>query len=844
MRGIDGLTYDFRYGLRMLRKNPVYAVVSVITLALGIGASTAIFSVVYGILLRPLPYYKPEQIVRVWEVNAKGGRMQFADPNFDDLRAQVQSLQGMAEMRSREAPVSVDDQPQSVRVASVSQDFFAVMGVQPVIGRLFVPEEQQFRAASTAVVSYSYWREHLRETHDLGALKFAITKNPTRIIGVLPPGFRFPDNSDVWIPREIDAHLPSRTAHNWPVIARLRNGAYPNQAQSELSAIAQRLSQQYRLEEKNMVDAAVLPLKDAMTIDVRTALLVFLGVVGLLLLVTWANVMNLWLAHASARSAELTVRVALGASHWHLVRQLLAEALLLCFLGGLLGTAAAYLGLRVLLVLAPADIPRLDEVAVNLPVLLFALGLSVVIAVSLGLFTSVRASWGKLQTALAEDGQRQGMGVRGQRMGRIIVAGQVAITLILLTGAGLLGRSMLRVLSIQPGFETEHIATLDLRSPDLKGRTEVERVQLVDQLISRLKTLPGVSTAGGTSVLPLKPTDFSDGTFAILNPQELSAAQRDLIERSVSVDADNPDPAFLSDLIKFMEGLFSNKEKTGNADFILASEGYFETLGIPLRSGRLFNAGDGPNAPHVAVISESVAQQTWPGQDPLGRTIEFGNIDGDLRLLTIVGVVADVRTLSLEKKPRPTVYVNYRQRPRSLYQFNIVMRNGSDPSVLFGPVREILRQMDPTIPARMNTFPQIFSESVNRRRFNLLLVSAFAVTALLLAIAGVFGVLAYAVAQRTREIGVRVALGATPVNILKLVLGQGLLTIAIGAGIGLLGSFLLTRTMGALLFDVSPNDPLTIAGATLLLILIATLASYIPARRATRIDPVIALRYE
>jgi predicted permease len=382
-----------------------------------------------------------------------------------------------------------------------------------------------------------------------------------------------------------------------------------------------------------------------------------------------------------------------------------------------------------------------------------------------------------------------------------------------------------------------------LRSPDLKGRTEGQRVQLIDQLISRLKTLPGVYTVGGTNVLPLKPSDFSDGTFAIVNPQQLSAAQRELIERS-AIATENPDPVFINDLTRFMEELFRNKEKTGSADFVLASEGYFETLGIPLRTGRLFNEGDGPDAPHVAVISESVAQQTWPDQDPLGRTIEFGNMDGDLRLLTIVGVVADVRAHSLEKEPQPTVYVNYRQRPRSLYEFNIAMRSGADPSVFFSEVRGSLRQIDPTIPPRLNTFAQIFSESVNKRRFNLFLVSAFAMTALLLAIAGVFGVLAYAVAQRTREIGVRIALGATPVNIFKMILGQGLVTIAIGTGIGLLGSFLLTRTMRSLLFEVSPNDPGTVAGVTLLLILVATLASYIPARRATRIDPIIALRYE
>jgi hypothetical protein len=838
------LSQDLRYGLRMLWKSPVYAFVSVITLALGIGASTAIFSVVYGILLRPLPYYKPEQIVRVWEVNAKGHRMQFADPNFEDMRAQTQLLQGMAEIRSGETPVAIGDQPESVRVAFVSQDFFSVMGIQPVMGRLFVPEEQQFRAAPTAVVSYSYWQQHLHEARDLETLKFAVAKSPTRIVGVLPRGFHFPDNSQIWIPRELDARLPSRTAHNWQVLARLREGAFLDQARADLSAIARRLSQQYGLQEKHMVDAAVLPLKDALTTDVRPALLVLLGVAGLLLLVAWANVINLWLAQVSARTGELAVRTALGASRWRLVRQFLAEALLLCILGGFLGIVVGYFGVRALLALAPSDIPRLDDVSLNGYVLLFALVASFVVAASLGLFTAFRAAWRDVQSSLVEGGRRQGTGPQSRRTGRIIVAGQMAITLVLLTGAGLLGRSMLRVFSVDPGFETEHIATLDLRSPDLQGRTEVQRVQLVEQLTSRLETLPGVQAVGGTNVLPLKLADSADGTFAIINPQQLSAAQRAVIERSARASDDDFDPALLNDFTKFMDEVFRNKAQTGNADFVLASKGYFETVGIPLRSGRLFTDADGPDAPHVAVISESVARQNWPNQDPIGQTIEFGNMDGDLRLLTIVGVVGEVRKHSLEKEPRPTIYVNYRQRPRSLYQFDVVIRNSADPASLFNTVRGVLREIDPTVPPRLDTLAQVFSESLNRRRFNLLLVGAFALTALLLAIAGVFGVLAYSVAQRTREIGVRIALGATSLNILKMVLGQGLVTIAIGTAIGLVGSLLLTKTMRSLLFEVGPNDPLTIAGVTVLLVVIAALASYIPARRATRVDPMVALRHE
>jgi ABC-type antimicrobial peptide transport system permease subunit len=844
-RGLfEGLMQDFRYGLRILWKNRVYAFISVLTLALGIGASTAIFSVAYGVLLRPLPYPNPDQIVRMWEVNPRGRRIQFADPNFEDIRAQDRSLLGMAEMRSAETPVSVGNEPARVRVAYVSEDFFTVMGVRPVMGRLFSPEEQRLGAAPSALVSYSYWQRYLHQARDLGALKFTVSKNPTMIIGVLPPGFRYPDDSQVWLPREIEARLPSRTAHNWQVVARMRDGVSLEQARADAAAIAQRLSQQYNLGEKNMVSAAILPLREALTTDVRPVLLILLGVAGLLLLVACANVMNLSLAQASTRAGELAVRVALGASRWRVVRQFLAEALLLCLLGGLLGVIAAYFGVRALLALAPSNIPRLDEISVNLPVLLFALGLSFVVAASLGVLTALRATSGSVQSALAESGRRQGTAARSRRTGRVIVAGQVAITLTLLIGAGLLGRSMLRVLSINPGFETEHVVTLDLKLPDLEARTDTQRLQFLEQLISRLQTLPGVQSVGGTNVLPLKSDDSADGNFVIVNPQQLSPAQRELIDQSAHVSPEKPDPAFMSGLTNFMEELYRDKAHTGTADFVVASEGYFKTLGIPLLNGRLFSDADSPDAPHAAVISESLARQHWPNEDPIGRSIEFGNMDADLRLLTIVGVVGEVRKHSLETAPRPTVYVNYRQRPRTAVQFDIVMRTNAEPASIFPAVRSVLSQLDPTVPPRLNTLNQIFSESLNNRRFNLLLVGVFALAALLLAMAGVYGVLAYAVAQRTREIGVRIALGATPGNILKMVLGQGLVTVAIGTAIGLVGSFLLTRTMRSLLFQVSPNDPLTVVGVALLVVLVAMLASYIPARRATRVDPMVALRYE
>ena len=836
-------TQDLRFGLRILWKNPAFAFVSVFTLALGIGASTAIFSVVYGILLRSLPYYKPEQIVNMWEVGQKGERMRFADPNFEDMRSRARSLQSMAEMRSEEVAVSVGNEADRTRVAVVSRDFFSVMGVQPVIGRLFVSEEQHFGAAPTALVSYSYWQRHLHETRDPGAVTFTVSKSPTTIIGVLPPGFSFPDESQVWLARETEVRLPSRSAHNWQIVARLRDGASLRQARAEASTIARQVYQQNGPHDIDMVDATILPLRDALTASVKPALLVLLGIAGLLLLVACANVMNLSLAQASARAGELAVRAALGASRRRLVRQFLAEALMLCFLGGCLGITVAYYGVRGLLALAPSNIPRLNEVSVNVPVLCFALGLSAVVATGLGVLTALRATSRNVQSTLADTGRRQGTAAGSHRTGRVIVAGQVAITLTLLVAAGLLGRSMLRVLAVHPGFETRNILTLDLQLPDLEPSMESQRVQFLDQLIAGLRALPGVQAAGGTDTLPLK-AGSGGGTFAILNAQQLLPAQRDLMNRSAHIYFGSADPAFLNESTRFLNELFRDRTHTGYADYIVASEGYFQTLGIPLLNGRLFNDADGPDAPHVAVISESLARKKWPDQDPIGQTIEFGNMDGDLRLLTIIGVVGDVRTSSLETVPSPTIYLNYRQRPRTTSQFNIVLRTNSDAAATFAAARRVLSQLDPTIPPRFSRFTQIFSDSLNSRRFNLLLVGVFALAALLLAMAGVFGVLAYSVAQRTREMGVRIALGATRVNVLKLVLGQGLATAAAGVAIGLAGSFLLTRTMRSMLYEVSPADPFTLVGVALLIILVVILACYIPARRATRVDPMVALRHE
>jgi len=840
---LERLLQDLRYGVRMLRKNPGTTFVSVLTLALGISASTTIFSVVYGVLLRPLPYPKPDQIVRVSETDRKGHQMQFCDPNFSDFREQSHSLQGLAEFNFVMDSVSGGSEPKRVIVASVSRDFFSVLGVQPILGRTFAPEEQNVGASPVALVSYDYWKQSLNGVNDLSRSKLRLGSQSASVVGVLPPGFRFPNDTDIWSPRELFASLPSRSAHNWKVVGRLRDGISLEQARTELSSIGRRLKQQYG-DEINMEGAAVSPLRDAMTGQVRSELLILLGAVGFLLLVGCANVMNLLLAQASAREGELGIRTALGASRGRLVRQFLAEALLLSLTGGGLGVLSAYWGIRGLVAMAPRNLPRLQDVSINLPVLLFALALSVLVATALGIFTALRATSGDARTALAEGNKGQAGGLHSPRLGRMIIATQLAITLVLLVGAGLLGRSLLRVLSIDPGFRTEQVVTMDLALPPaFQAEQKIRRAEFIAELLTRLRVLPGVQDVGGTNALPLGTGISANGTYAVMNPQQITPRVQDLIHQSARGNVQR-DEALAKELTSFFGQLFRDPTHTGDADYATVDEGYFRTLGIPLQRGRLFDDRDAADAPHVALISESLARQKWPNQDPLGQSLEFGNMDGDMRLLTVVGVVGDVRESSLETPARPTIYVNLRQRPQATRTLSMVLRTSADTTAVLSAAQKIVRELDPDVAPKFNTFSQVFSASLNTRRFNLTLVGAFALTALLLAMAGIYGVLAYSVARRTREIGVRIALGASVGNVLKLILGQSMLTVIAGVVIGIAGSFLLTRTMQSLLFGVSATDPVTLIAVALLLTTVALLASYVPARSATRVDPIVALRYE
>jgi len=526
------------------------------------------------------------------------------------------------------------------------------------------------------------------------------------------------------------------------------------------------------------------------------------------------------LAQAAARERELAIRAAMGAGQNRLLRQFMTETLLLSVSGGALGILAAVWGLDGLLAIAPRNLPRLEDVSIDVQVLLFSLGVSMAVAVGLGIFTALRAGCGDVHGALAERGQGDVGTLRGHRLGRGIAAAQLAITLVLLVGAGLLGRSLLRVLSVDPGFHTEHILTMELALPFGGGEDgRISRIRFLDDLFARLRAMPGVQEVGGTLGLPLT-AGLPDGIYVVMRPQEPLPRMRDL------------------------ERLFHDSTRTGDADYCVASAGYFRALGIPLLRGRLFDERDTMDRPHAALISESLARQRWPGRDALGQAIEFGNMDGDLRLLTVVGIVGDVREDSLEAKPRPTIYVNYRQRQHGSGEFTVVMRTSTEPAGLISPAREILRNLDPNVPPSFHTFAQVFSSSLLARRFNLTMVGVFAATALLLAVAGIYGVMAYSVARRTREFGVRVALGASVSDVLRLVLGLAVYTAAAGVATGIAGSLALTRAMQSLLYGVSATDPLTFAAVAALLTLVVLLAGYIPARRATKVDPMVALRYE
>ncbi len=820
---------DLRLGIRSLLKRPGFTSIAVLSLALGIGACTAIFSVVDGVLLRSLPYPDADQLVALREVNAADKRIAFTEPNFLDLRERSRTLEAVAEYGGGLATVTGGSEPARANTFRASSDFFRVLGIQPFLGRTFAVEESKPGGAPVAVISYSLWRRVLGEKSDLTKTTLKISDEVFTVVGVMPSGFGFPEDAEVWIPRELSFSETSRSAHNWRVVGRMHPGVKFEQARAEVVAIGQQLKQEHG-KDMDSVGFALIPQQESMVGNVRGALIMILVAVGFLLVVACANVANLLLAQVTARQREFAVRTALGATRLRLARQFITENLVVTLTAGAVGGLLSFWGVELLLGLNDQSLPRVNEIGMNGRAIGFTLGLCFLVAIVLGLVPLLRFRGRDLEKNLRETGRGQSAQA-GQRLRGLLVVAQMSLTLILLVAAGLLVKSFFRLLQVDPGFRPESAVAMELSLPSVgfdekdyreflkayqlilergiapdttaQVNPELERQrQFQEQLLDRVSQLPGITAVGSINRLPLT-GEGADGTFLINN----------------------------------------NPSRKGSADFRLASAGYFAAMGIPILRGRTFDRGDQPNSPHAALISESLAAKYWPNENPIGQVIQFGNMDGDLRLLHVVGVVGEVRDRGVDAASRPTVYANsFQRRPSS--DLSVVVRTQVAPSALAPSMRQAVRALDPELPVNFKTLDQVFSSSLDQRRFSLVIFGVFAGVALLLASMGIYGVTSYAVAQRTQEIGIRMALGARRFDVLKLVVRQGMTLAVVGVALGLLGAAAITRLMSSLLFGVTAKDPLTFGAVAALLTLIALVACYLPARRATRVDPLVALRYE
>ncbi len=825
---VDILFADLRYAARTLAGNPGFTVVAILTLALGIGASTAIFSVVDAVLLRALPYPNPQKIVRVWEQAPNGHRMNLGDANFDDFRAQNNTFATLAAYQYGLSSVSGGSEPVRINWAEVTSGFFKALGVEPFRGRAFAAEEQRPHGAPAAIVSYSYWQRYLGGAADLSKFHLRMEGAVYPVIGVMPESFDFPPGVAIWIPGELHPGQASRTGHNWRGLGRLRDGITVAQARANLSAIARRIKDLYG-KNVDLSEAAVVPLADAMVGDVRTALLTLLAAVGLLLLVACANVAGLLVARTSARRKELAVRAALGAGRGRLIQQFLTESFSLSLAGGVLGILIAIWAVRVLPAILPANLPRQQGVSINTSVLLFALAAIVAVAFSLGLFAAWRAAAGDLQEALTAGSRSYSGSAATQRLRGFVVIGEIATTLMILIGAGLLGRSFLRLISTSPGFSQQNLITMEFSPPNPQGQVFAmdqaaiaRQAHLMEDILTRLRAIPGAESVGLAGAIPVAAgDDLADGNFLILNGRK--------------------PPANFEEWGRMAQ----NRSQSGFALYCVAGEGYFRTMGIPLIRGRMFGEQDDWNSPHVAVISQSLARRRWPHQDPLGQVIEYGNMDGNFKPLTIIGIVGDVRARGLDLPPSPVIYVDYRQRGLNANSSpTIFMRSAAPAGEIVSAARSVFHDLAPDVPVKFSTFADEMGGWLADRRFLLLLVGLFAAAALALAAVGIYGVVAFSVTRRTQEIGIRMALGAQRSAVLRLIVGEGARLAVLGVAIGIAASFAITRLLSSLLFGVSATDPITFVSLAVLLSLVALLASYIPARRAMRLDPNSALRYE
>jgi putative ABC transport system permease protein len=803
---------DIRYAVRKLSRTPGFTTIAAFTLALAIGATTAIFSVIDGVLLKPLPFRDPERVVRVTNLR-DGNRMVSSVPDFLDIRAQSKSYASLAALDAQAMNLTGGSEPERIGAARVGATFWSLLGVTPQVGRGFAPNEDSQSAARTVVLSDGLWKRRFGGDRRIVGKTIALDGNSYTVIGVAPAGFSFPDRPDVWIPlvfAQDDLNPDGRGAHWMGIMGRLAPNVTAAQATSELVTITRRLEQQYPESNTNM-SGAVIPMQEYLVGDVRPALYVMLGAVAFVLLIACANVANLLLVRAASRESEMAVRTALGAGAWRLVRQLVIESVLLAMIGGVFGTLLALWGVDLLLSMAPNGLPRINEVTVNGSVLVFTAGVTAVTGVLFGLFPALHAARANVGGMLKEGMRGSSGGVASRRARNTLVMAEMALAVVLLVGAGLLIRSFSKLLAVDPGFRAERVVTFAIAAPDTKYGQYAQRRELVSNLVERMKRVPGAQGAAVVTGLPLSNIMMRTSAHIVGTPPERPGERK-------------------------------------STDVAMATPGYFTTMGIPLVAGRDFTDRDGSGAPVVSIVNQEFVKRYFPNENPIGKRIELGwdqdtaSTGGNMTLGgEIVGVVANVKRRGLSQEVFPETYASYMQPTFS--NFSVVVRSTADPSTVMAAIRAQIRELDRDLPlSDLRQLKELVAASVSRPRFYTTILGVFASIALILAAVGIYGVISYAVSLRTRELGIRIALGATGRQVSGLVLQQGVGLAIAGVAVGGAGAYWLTRLLSKLLFGVSATDPLTFVGVAALLTAIAAIASFVPARRAAKVDPLLAMR--